>query len=86
MVDGDFAPLMAEDPQFWAYTRTTPKGRLPVIANCGRVPQTVEIGREWIAADLLDGNLAETPAKSMSSSLDVAAWDARICAARDSGE
>jgi oligo-1,6-glucosidase len=78
LVDGDFAPLMAEDPQIWAFTRTTPSRRLLVIANCGRNPMTVEIGREWIAADLLLGNLPETPAKSMSSTLDLAGWDARI--------
>ncbi len=78
LVDGDFTPLMAEDPQIWAYTRATPNGRLLVIANCGRDPRTVEIGREWIAADLLLGNLPETPATSMSSSLDMAGWDARI--------
>jgi oligo-1,6-glucosidase len=78
LVDGDFAPLMAEDPQVWAFTRTTPSRRLLVIANCGRNPMTVEIGREWIAADLLLGNLPETPAKSMSSTLDLAGWDARI--------
>ena len=29
LVDGDFTPLMAEDPQIWAYTRTTPNGRAP---------------------------------------------------------
>ena len=42
LVDGDFTPLMAEDPQIWAYTRTTPNGKLLVIANCGRDPRTVE--------------------------------------------
>ena len=78
LVDGDFTPLMADDPQIWAYTRATPRGRLLVIANCGRDPRTVEIGREWIAADLLLGNLSETPTTSMSSSLDLAGWDARI--------
>jgi oligo-1,6-glucosidase len=77
-VDGDFAPLMAEDPQIWAYTRT-PDGKLLVIANCGRNPRTVEIGREWIGADLLLGNLPDTPATS--TSLELAGWDARIYAA-----
>ncbi len=78
LVDGDFTPLMAEDPQIWAYTRTTPSGRLLVIANCGRDPRTVEIDREWIEADLLLANLSEIPATSMSSSLELAGWDARI--------
>ncbi|WP_123024208.1 alpha-glucosidase [Mycolicibacterium stellerae] len=78
LVDGDFTPLMAEDPQIWAYTRATANGRLLVIANCGRDPRTVEIGREWIGADLLLANLSETPATSTSSSVELAGWDARI--------
>jgi oligo-1,6-glucosidase len=78
LVDGDFTPLMEDDPQIWAYTRTSPDGRLLIIANCGRDPRTVEIGREWIAAELLLGNLPGTPAASMSSSVALAGWDARI--------
>ena len=78
LVDGDFTPLMEDDPQIWAYTRTTEGGRRLVIANCGREPRTVEIGLEWIAADLLLGNLPDTPARSTSTSLDLAGWDARI--------
>jgi len=52
-----------------------------VIANCGRDARTVEIGREWVAANLLLGNLPETAVTSMSSSLDLAGWDARIYSA-----
>jgi oligo-1,6-glucosidase len=82
LVDGDFTPLMAEDPQIWAYTRTTPDRKLLVIANCGRGSQTVEIGPEWIGADLVLGNLPGTPATSTSTSLDLAGWDARIYSGR----
>jgi oligo-1,6-glucosidase len=64
LVDGDFTPLMAEDPQIWAYTRTTLNRKLLVIANCGRDP--------------LLGNRTDTPATSTSTSLDLAGWDARI--------
>jgi oligo-1,6-glucosidase len=78
LVDGDFTPLMEDDPQIWAYTRSTPNARLLVIANCGRDPRSVEIGREWIAAELLLGNLPGTPATSTSSSVALAGWDARI--------
>jgi oligo-1,6-glucosidase len=81
LVDGDFTSLMAEDPQIWAYTRTTPNGKLLVIANCGRDPRTVEVGREWTAADLVLANLPDTPATSTSSVLDLAGWDARIYSA-----
>jgi oligo-1,6-glucosidase len=84
LVDGDFTPLMAEDPQIWAYTRTTPNRQLLVIANCARDPRTVEIGPEWIAADLLLANLPDTRARltsSPSGSFDLAGWDARIYSA-----
>jgi oligo-1,6-glucosidase len=93
LVDGDFTPLMAEDPQIWAYTRTTPKRKLLVIANCGREPRTLEIGKaigqEWMSADLLLGNLPDAPATSSPlGSLDLAGWDARIYSVgqRDAGQ
>jgi oligo-1,6-glucosidase len=92
LVDGDFTPVMEDDPQIWAYTRTTPDRKLFVIANCGRHPRTVEIGPEWIMADLLLGNLPDAPATSTSTScssrersstsLELAGWDARIYFAR----
>ncbi|HEY5151580.1 MAG TPA: alpha-amylase family glycosyl hydrolase [Mycobacterium sp.] len=66
LVDGDFTALLAQDPQIWAYTRTTPDRKLLVIANCGRDPRVVEIGREWTTADLLLGNLPDTPTTSTS--------------------
>jgi oligo-1,6-glucosidase len=76
---------MAEDPQIWAYTRTTPNGRLLVIANCGRDARTLdiehEIGREWIAAELVLGNLPDPPVDTTSTFLELAGWDARIYSA-----
>jgi oligo-1,6-glucosidase len=78
MVDGNFVPLMEEDPQIWAYTRSTPDGKLLVVANCGRDPRTADVGREWLAACLLLGNLPDTQEKTTSTSLDLAGWDARI--------
>ncbi|MCV7169987.1 alpha-glucosidase [Mycobacterium manitobense] len=81
LVDGDFTPLMAEDPQIWAYTRTTPAMRILVIANCGRDRRTVDVGREWTAAELLLGNMPDTPVTMLSSCLELAGWDARIYSA-----
>ncbi|WP_176560909.1 glycoside hydrolase family 13 protein [Mycobacterium neglectum] len=78
LVDGDFTPVMDDDPQIWAYSRNTSTAKLLVIANCGRESRTVEIGREWITADLLLGSLPGAPAALMSTSLDLAGWDARI--------
>ena len=78
LADGDFTPLMADDPHIWAYTRTAAGRRLLVIANCSRVPRTVEIGREWVSAELLLANLPGTPAGSPPTALDLLGWDARI--------
>jgi oligo-1,6-glucosidase len=75
---GPWEQSAQDDPQIWAYIRTTPNARLLVIANCGRDPRTVEIGREWIGAKLLLGNLSDTPTISMSSSVALPGWDARI--------
>jgi oligo-1,6-glucosidase len=78
LVDGDFTPLMEDDPQIWAYARNTSTAKLLMIANCGRDSRTVDIGPEWIAADLLLGNLPGAPATLMSTRLDLAGWDARF--------
>lgn len=81
LVDGDFTPLMEDDPQIWAYTRTTGTSRVLVIANCGRASRTVDVGGDWSAADLLLGNLPATPITMTSARLELAGWDARIYAA-----
>lgn len=80
LADGDFTPLFADDPQIWAYTRTAEDHRLLVIANCGRTPRTVEIGRDWVSAELLLGNLPDTGAAS--TTLELRGWDARIYSMR----
>ncbi|WP_083126549.1 alpha-glucosidase [Mycolicibacterium tusciae] len=77
-VDGDFTPLMEDDPQIWAYTRMTSTAKLLMIANCGRDSRTVDVGPQWIAADLLLANLPETPVTVTSRWLDLAGWDARF--------
>jgi oligo-1,6-glucosidase len=78
LADGDFTPLMADDPQIWAYTRATAERKLLVIANCGRAARTVETGREWSSAELLLGNLPGTAPTAQSTSVDLLGWDARI--------
>ena len=78
LVSGDFTPLMAEDPQIWAYTRTSPTDGLVVLANCGREARTIDIGPEWLGATLLLGNLQDAAATITSTSLDLAPWDARM--------
>ena len=78
LVHGDVVPIMEDDPHIWGYVRTVPSGRVLVIANCGREPRSVDIGPEWISANLLLGNLPDTPATVTSASLQLAGWDARI--------
>jgi oligo-1,6-glucosidase len=78
LVDGEFTPLMEGDPQLWAYTRTTADRRLLVIANCGRARRTVDVGGVWASAELVLGNLPDTPCSTGSTVLDLAGWDARI--------
>jgi oligo-1,6-glucosidase len=81
LADGDFTPLMADDPQIWAYTRSASDMKLLVIVNCARGPRTLEIGQEWTRAHLLLGNSPDTPATLTSTSLDLVGWDARIYSA-----
>jgi oligo-1,6-glucosidase len=80
--DGVFSPLMEQDPQIWAYTRTGRDEELIVLANCGRTVRTVDIHPEWIGAQLLLANLPGTPTVLTSTSLELAPWDARIYLAR----
>ncbi len=77
LVDGDFAALLEQDPQLWAYTRATATQRLLVIANCSRVPREVEIGDGWTGARLLLGTLP-APESITDGRLELAPWDARI--------
>ena len=76
--DGVFTPLLEEDPQLWAYTRTSPSDGLLVVANCGRDPRTIDVGAEWLGATLLLGNLSDGVTTITSTSLELAPWDARI--------
>jgi oligo-1,6-glucosidase len=76
--DGVFTPVMEEDPQVWAYIRTTSVESLLVLANCGCDARTVDIGPEWVGARLLLGNLPNTAATLTSTSLALVPWDARI--------
>ncbi|TPG35256.1 glycoside hydrolase family 13 protein [Mycolicibacterium hodleri] len=82
LVDGDFTPLMAEDPQIWAYTRTTPTAGLVVLANCGRDTRAVDVDPEWTGATLLLGNLPNAEASITSTTVELAPWEARIYLAR----
>jgi len=76
--EGDFAGLLENDPDLWAYVRVADRQRLLVIANCSRTPREVEVGDGWTGAALLLGNLPGTPETLQGDRLRLAAWDARI--------
>ena len=76
-VDGDFEALFEDDPQIWAYTRTSADESMLVIANCGRDPRTVTVGDAWDGADLLLAN-GDAPAVVDGPDIELGGWEARI--------
>ena len=78
LIDGDFIPLMEDDPQIWAYTRANQHQRLLVIANCGRDSRTVQLDQDWSCAELLLGNLPAVPTTLDTRQLSLAGWESRI--------
>jgi len=75
---GDFAGLLENDPDLWAYVRVADRQRMLVIANCGRTPMEVDVGDGWTGATLLLGNLPGTRPTLETDRLRLAPWDARI--------
>jgi oligo-1,6-glucosidase len=76
--DGDFAGVLENDPQLWAYTRSTEGQRMLVVANCGRTSREIELGDGWTGARLLLGTHDATEAVLREGRLDLAPWDSRI--------
>jgi oligo-1,6-glucosidase len=76
--DGDFAGVLENDPELWAYTRSTEAQRMLVVANCSRGARAIELGDGWTGARLLLGNLPGTPLELRTGGLELAPWDARI--------
>lgn len=76
--EGDFAALLENDPDLWAYVRVADRQRMLVIANCSRTPREVEVGDGWTGARLLLGNLPGTARTLEEDRIRLAPWDARI--------
>ena len=74
---GDFSGVLDNDPEVWAYTRTDGLKRMLVIANCSRLPRTLELGDGWTGAALLLGNQPAAPTLR-DGALTLAGWEARI--------
>jgi oligo-1,6-glucosidase len=78
LAEGDFAGLLENDPEIWAYTRSTAAQRLLVLANCGGSDRELELGDGWTGARLLLGSLPGTPAALTGGAVTLAPWDARM--------
>jgi oligo-1,6-glucosidase len=78
LAEGDFAGLLENDPDLWAYVRVADRQRLLVIANCSRAPREVEVGDGWTGARMLLGNLPGTAQTLEGDRIRLAAWEARI--------
>ncbi|MDH2444916.1 alpha-glucosidase [Amnibacterium sp. CER49] len=78
LAEGDFAALLENDPEIWAYTRSTATQRLLVLANCSRHERELELGDGWIGARLLLGNLPGTEEALTGGAVTLAPWDARM--------
>ena len=76
--DGDFAGLLENDPQLWAYTRSTEAQRMLVVANCGRTSREIELGDGWTGARLLLGTHEGTEDVLRDGRVDLAPWESRI--------
>jgi oligo-1,6-glucosidase len=76
-VEGDFVPLMEDDPVLWAYMRRTGRQRMLVLANCGREECHVHIPG-WEGASLLLGNMTGAGPVPGAGPAALAGWEARI--------
>ncbi len=76
-VAGVFEPLLEDDPQVWAYLRSTAEESMLVVANCGRETRTVEVEGDWVGAELLLAN-SPAPASLVGNEIELDGWDARI--------
>ncbi|WP_375401617.1 alpha-glucosidase [uncultured Amnibacterium sp.] len=76
--DGDFTGLLENDPDLWAFVRSTTSQRLLMLANCSRVPRTLELGDGWTGARLLLGSAAETANVLRTDTVTLAGWESRL--------
>ena len=76
--EGDFAGLLENDPDLWAYARSTGAQRMLVLANCSRVPRTVELGDGWTGARLLIGTSPDAADVLRADTVSLAGWESRI--------
>lgn len=78
LVDGDFTGLLENDPDVWAFARSTASQRLLMLANCSRVPRTLELGDGWTGARLLLGSAADTADVLTTDTVTLAGWESRL--------
>ena len=77
LVDGNFTPVIDDDPHIWAYTRVTDAESLLILTNCGTDPRTVAVDDTWAGARLVLSN-SPAPATIDRHKIALDSWDARI--------
>ncbi len=76
--DGDFAGVLENDPELWAYTRSTEAQRMLVVANCSRGTRAIELGDGWTGSRLLIGTDPTVEGELTTGRIDLAPWESRI--------
>ena len=69
---GDFAMLLADDEQLYAFTRTYGDTELLVVGNFSGERASPPLDDTWASAELVLGNYADAPWR------DLRPWEARI--------
>ena len=77
---GDFAMLLPDDPDVYAFTRTLDDVQLLVLGNfTGREVVAAVPGAEaWAGAELVLGNVDPAPSAPSSTGIALAPWEARV--------
>ena len=77
---GDFAMLLPDDPDVYAFTRTLDDVQLLVVGNfTGREVVAAVPGAEaWAEAELVLGNVDPAPSAPSSTGIALAPWEARV--------
>lgn len=60
LIDGWYEPLMEEDENIFAYTRTNELEKLLVYCNFGDTPQTRTLPEEWNGGEVLISNYPDS--------------------------
>lgn len=75
---GDFALLVPEDPDVYAFTRTLGEDRLVVAANFRGSDRTVDVGLDLAGGQLVIGNYHDSAVTGSAGPLTLRPWEAVV--------